>query len=114
MELDYKELQAVADVGKQLKQSRYVRDGDYRVFTVVPFMSLPWLIMNHALSRSYTSIVITCLVVLAFIYSLKEMHDKRRHTKQLSLLLGIAHRALDSDPVNRQKLNELQTLKSGN
>jgi hypothetical protein len=113
MELDYKELRAIADVEKQLKQSHHMRDGDYRVFTIVPFMSLPWLIINHELPRSYVSILILCLAVLAYVYSLKNILYRQRNAKQLTLLMNVARRAMATDPANQQKLHELQALKAG-
>lgn len=112
MELDYKELQTIADVRKRLRHRGLLLNERHIAWAVVPLLIVSRLLTDHNHHGFYYIMLVSCLLAWAVLYSVTEAINQRRNNKQMSVLLDVAHRALDSDPANHQKLNELQALKA--
>jgi hypothetical protein len=111
MELDYKELQAIAAMQKRLKQEHRLPSGRYYAWAVIPLLVVSQLISGPDRHSLYHTLLVCCLIGWAVLFSVTESIYRRRSTKQLTVLLDVARRVMDNDPANYQKLNELQTMK---
>lgn len=111
MELDYKELQAIKAADEMLR-THDRRSKGLPIWSVLPAAFLP-LVANHDNSRKFVLLATVCAFALILIFGIVQMLKERRYAKQLATLLNVAKRAMASDAINQRKLNELQTLKSG-
>jgi hypothetical protein len=110
MELDYKELQALGDARKKLSQQQRLFDGRRVAWAIVPLLVVSQLLAVQNHHSAYYVMLVAFLIAWAVVFSVTEAISQRQNTKQMSALLNVAQRVMESDPVNQQKLNELQVL----